>query len=224
MSNDGSNSGARAQALTETDLKVAGAAGVEASAANSYASLADFASWIDHRAIAGLSNETEDRVSALLTAAIVVDGIGSGRFYGKRADAAQRLAWPRTGAKYDGATIAADAIPHALVQAQCAVAVYIMNGTLVVDRVVNPNSVIKKLKSGPDEIEYAIRSQDVIGARDSYNLVEDILAGLMRPADWRRSRRRNRVIAVSEQNGGVTNIVQFGDDSDGNRLFFNSRA
>ena len=216
MQGDSINDGARANTLSETDIKVAMAAGVEASAANSYVSFADFLEYLERHPNATASGAGKAaQLTALLDAAIIVDGIGAGRFYGKRASSEQRLAWPRNGAKIDGADIPSDEIPGALARAQCAAAVYILTGVLEIDRNIDPNAVIKRLKSGPDEIEYAIRSQDVIGVRERFNLIEDILAGLMRPTDWRSRSRGRRIIAINNIGSGIlkiNNINQFGDN------------
>ena len=181
------NEGAAGDAVDT--LKVAGADGVAADQANSYASLQDLQDFIDTNQLTLTEPTNADersiaRSSRLMQATEIIDGIGlvEDRWIGNRSDPTQALAWPRTNARFDGTTLASDFIPPRLVRATCAMAVYLIRGDVELDKNVDYNSVVNMEKVGPVEVRYAVGEGSRIGiasGRERFNYIEDLLGGLL---------------------------------------------
>ena len=106
------------------------------------------------------------------------DWVGSGR-----ASAEQRLAWPRMDAEFDGHPIPSTDIPKQVKRAVMVMAVYILRDPDLVSKIVDHNRVLKRVKAGQVDLEFAVgetsRSSDITSTRRRYNFVEDILGGLI---------------------------------------------
>ena len=177
------NEGAGGQAVS--DLKVAGAEGVDAAEANSYASLDDFSQHLEDFPNAAATAATPaQRSAALRRAAWIVDGIGltSERWIGQRASASQARAWPRSNAVFDGAPYPSSQIPPQVVEASMIMAVYLIEDPDLLDKIVDHNGVVNMERVGDVERRFAVGEGsriEVASGRERFNLVEDVLGGLL---------------------------------------------
>lgn len=86
---------------------------------------------------------------------VYVDGLYGARFTGVPTDGvAQERAWPRTGATAYGASIGADVIPAAVVQASYAAALYEARNPGKLAIVTTPGGQVKRRKVDVIEVEF----------------------------------------------------------------------
>lgn len=149
--------------------------------ADSYVSVDDFKAWCG-RVGYDISTYTDAVIEARLRlAAYVVDGIGleANRWPGTRKTAVQRLAWPRTNARFqDGTAISSDSVPPQVVDAQCQVGYRLLVDPTLATASGSGDAPVKKRKVGEIEIEYAV-AEVQRGLRPTLRLVEDILGGIL---------------------------------------------
>jgi len=131
----------------------------------------------------GTDSPSDDkRASALIRAAIILDGTYKSRWPGRRTHGRnQGLDWPRTGAAdVDGNEIADDEIPREILQAQNEMALreYTNPGSLNPD-VIETSRVLRE-KVGDLEVQYADVTK-IGGSIPQLTFVDNILAGLLSP-------------------------------------------
>ena len=113
---------------------------------------------------------------------ILIDGMEP-RFTGIRSSGDNALAWPRTGAtRRDGSSITDATIPKAVRDATCWAASYALANPNDINQVLQEHRVIKKEKLGSLEREYA-DLEDVQSFTRVLTMVNDVLAGLLKPSD-----------------------------------------
>ena len=113
---------------------------------------------------------------ALRRAAMAIDRLYPAK--GTRTDAAQALAWPRTGVSLDGHILASDTIPKAVQSAQCEMARLILGGAdpfaaTSEQRITKRREKVDVIE---EETEYEATGQAV-----SYPAVDSLLVGLIHP-------------------------------------------
>lgn len=168
--------------------------GTGKSNANSYVSLTDFKSYADAR---GLSYGADDALieQALIRATNWIDATYRGRFPGVRTNGtAQALQWPRKAGSYqygvyvsdawsttvvdsDGAPIASNAVPVALINAECEAAVreIASPGGLAPD--LDRGGDIRRIQAGSVAIEYSGTAPATTTFTAIDNLLSSILTG-----------------------------------------------
>lgn len=141
--------------------------GAVVSGANTYASAADFSTYLSNRGVSfeSLVGSSEQ------TLIMAMDYLETREFIGSKASKDQPLQWPRSGVFIDGFSYTDSEIPELLKKVQMEIAYAIDTGN-------NPNSPIdrktKREKVGDIEVEYADDSDDVVELK----AVRDILAKL----------------------------------------------
>ena len=148
---------------------------VGSSVADSYTTLAQYT---DYAQAMGWHEQIVDHPAeaALRRAAMAIDRLY--RAKGTRANAAQALAWPRTGIVLDGQAVASDTVPKAVRSAQCEMARLILGGAdpfaaTSEQRITKRREKVDVLE---EETEYEATGQAV-----SYPAVDSLLVGLIRP-------------------------------------------
>lgn len=131
----------------------------------------------------GAASPSDDlRASALIRAAVILDGSYKSRWPGRRTHGRnQGLDWPRTGAAdAEGFPIQGDEIPVEIRDAQCEMALreYVSPGSLNPD-VVETSRVLRE-KVGDLEVQYADVTKTG-GSIPQLTFVDNILAGILAP-------------------------------------------
>lgn len=140
--------------------------------ANSYVSVADCGLWQGARGGGGWAAADEAaREAALILAMDYLNGL---RWKGRRAACGRLPAWPRLGVTdADGYAIPADAVPAAVVSAQCYLAgVAVSGGDL--QPVLERGGAVRREKVGSLETEYCQGAP----ARELFTVLSDLLRGL----------------------------------------------
>lgn len=124
--------------------------------ANTYVLLADAQTFFDARLHSSAWDDAADddtRNRALVTAARLLDQFD---YVGTQADpdTPQALAWPREGYDLTGAELDSDAIPQAVVDAQCVVALALLASGTTDPLAVATLSGLKSVQSGDDRVEF----------------------------------------------------------------------
>ena len=148
---------------------------VGSSVADSYVTLEQYT---DYAQAMGWQDEivTCPAQAALRRAAMAIDRLYPAK--GTRTDAAQALAWPRTGVSLDGHILASDTIPKAVQSAQCEMARLILNGADPF--AAPPEQRITKRRERVDVLEEETE-YEATGQAASYPAVNSLLAGLIHP-------------------------------------------
>ena len=130
----------------------------------------------------GSAAQDPDLEQAARRGTILIDGMET-RFTGIRSSGDNALAWPRSGAtRRDGSAITDSTVPKAVRDATCWAAGYALANPNDINTVIQEHRVVKKEKIGPLEREYA-DLEDVQSFTRVLTMVNDVLAGLLKPSD-----------------------------------------
>ena len=107
-------------------------------------------------------------------------GYYADRWTGRRANAAQRLDWPRVSATYaDGSPIDSATIPVVVKDANCEAAIHALANPEQIRAVVS-GQVIKKVNAQGVEVEYFQTPEGQV-ARATFTALDDLLTRLLKP-------------------------------------------
>lgn len=128
--------------------------------ANSYSDVAYADEYFEERGVTAWTGEDTQKQAWLVQATDYIEQVFGARFVGVKKTAEQALSWPRTHAvARDGAVLADDALPSALVRACCQYALRAIQGPLMPDPLVSAegyNVVTSRKKVGPIEKEFRV--------------------------------------------------------------------
>lgn len=151
--------------------------------------LADFQAYCSARGYDLDSYSDADQEQAIRRATVWVEGVGGpttdlpSRWPGKKASAAQRRLWPRSGAKdVDGLAIDDDTIPAPIEDAVCEAAFYDLGNPGVLHSQITPSEVVKQEKVGPISTTYQDGSTGTAADyRPMLTVVNDLLSAILIP-------------------------------------------
>ena len=171
---------ARGQAATE--LVPYNEDGSNRTTANSYVTLDEFNQYLEDFNYDSTATPAS-KITALRQAAIILDGMGydERKWIGNRATSDQYLAWPRSGARFDGQTLSATKIPGQIKLAQMQLAYYILNGDLEVDSVISGK--IQEVKISVIDVKYAEPVSSISSRSETYQYVREMIVGFLREID-----------------------------------------
>jgi hypothetical protein len=150
--------------------------------ANSYVSVANARAYAVDRGVT--LSSTDDEVAAFLIHATDYLEAQGLKYQGEKAAIAagttQALAWPRDCVVLDGVTFANNAIPQALINAQCAL-VLAQNEGLVLQPNIKPQNYVIESTVGPLTTKFADPTKT--GVMPEFPAVDALLAPLFKPAN-----------------------------------------
>lgn len=163
--------------------------------ADSYATLAEAATYFTDRGITAWTGTDTVKEQALRRAATYLDNQYRGKWKGYRTDEAQALAWPRTGSgdnravrngmltalgivDLDGFEIPTDTVPRQVKHAQFEAALLVIAGVTLEPRL-ERGGEIKSISKTVGPLQKAVTYMDSASVMDRLTVIEGLLRGLV---------------------------------------------